>query len=129
MKNIATIILFALALSSNGQSTTKLSGRNEQIDSLYKDGFKGYQRDFRNQIYYPSEIKPEGIVGRIYIEAVIDTVGQISDFKIMRGIDHRLDSIVSEKFKNTEGKWRILVNGQDEKTPYIIQDYIHFELR
>jgi len=129
MNTIVTIILLTLAIAANGQSTPEIGERYKYIDSLYTDGFKAYLTDFRSQIYYPSEIKTEGIIGIIYFEASVDTTGHISDFKILCGIDPRLDSIVKEKFHNTNGKWRIQIDEKNRKIPFIITDYVYFELR
>ena len=67
-------------------------------------GSLGYQKDFRNVVYYPTEIREEEIISIVYFEVEIDTIGQISDFIILNEIDTRLDNIVKEQFEKTNGK-------------------------
>lgn len=126
MKAIAIILFSTLLLTAKGQEKAE---RFKHIDSLYTEGFIGYQKDFLTQIYYPQEIREEKIIGNVYFSAEIDTTGYISDFKIIKGLDYRLDKIVKEKFQNTDGKWRQFQDKNGDKISYKISDYVYFELK
>jgi len=116
-------------LAANGQANPELAERWKEIDSLYTNGFEGYQADFRNQLYYPVEIKKEKISGTVYFEATIDTVGNISNIEVIRGVDLRLDKIVTDTFRNTNGSWKVQTNEQGAKVSYKVSDNVYFELR
>jgi hypothetical protein len=129
MKTLLTILILILALAANGQEHPELADRWKGIDSLYTNGFEGYQADFRNQLFYPEEIKQEKITGTVYFEATIDTAGNILNIEVIRGVDPRLDKIVSDTFRNTNGRWKIQSNQQGIKTSYKVYDNVYFELR
>lgn len=118
-----------LALAANGQAHSELADRWKEIDSLYTNGFEGYQADFRNQLFYPEEIKLEKITGTVYFEATIDTAGVIFNIEVIRGVDLRLDKIVTDTFRNTDGKWKVQTNEQGGKASYKVSDKVYFELR
>lgn len=129
MRTLSTIFLLLLAMVTTGQSNPELSDRWKRIDSLYINGFQGYQADFRNQLYYPVELKKEKIIGTVYFEATIDTVGNISNIEVIRGIDPRLDKVVTDTFRNTHGNWKDYTNEQGAKMSYKVSDNVYFELR
>jgi TonB family protein len=70
--------------------------------------------EFLNYLYahltYPEEAKEKGISGRVIVEFIVDEEGNVTDVKIIRGIDPVLDEEVLRVVKSsprwTPGKQR-----------------------
>lgn len=117
--------LFSLAPTCKSQKAEIPIG---EIETQYNGGMKQYMIDFRSNVKYPMEKRSEGIIGTVYFQFEVDTVGNVVNFLIRRGVDPVLDQEVASKIELTNGKWKPLyLNG--ERSNYIIRDKIYFELR
>ena len=53
------------------------------------DGILGY---IARNVKYPEEMREKGIKGTVICEFVVNTDGSLSDIKVLRGVDPRLDT-------------------------------------
>lgn len=97
-----------------------------------KDNFIGgtpeFHNVFRNKLEYPDSLKKEGVFGIVFFEIEIDTLGYISNFKILRGVAKKMDEEVQKKIYLTNGKWKPLII-KNRKVPYKVFETVYFELR
>lgn len=49
-------------------------------------GMENYWKILGSKIQYPLEARQRGIEGRVFVEFVVDEVGQLSDFRLLKGI-------------------------------------------
>lgn len=53
------------------------------------DGILGY---IARNVKYPEEMREKGVKGTVICEFVVNTDGSLSDIKVLRGVDPRLDA-------------------------------------
>lgn len=83
-----------------------------QIDSLeiiqYIDSAahfieeENFKRVLNSKLYYPNYIREEGIQGTIYISAIAEINGTLTNVKIVRSIDPQLDRIVLRALRSED---------------------------
>ena len=128
---VAFIALFFFSCKSNkticqsigqGSKTTFMINdtNDEEVVGLIRADdpplFKGKpaEEDFRNYVnenlQYPQELSTSTIIGKVYVEFLIDTDGSIIDAKVLRGLHPLLDAealrVISSSPKWTPGKQR-----------------------
>ena len=94
MKKILTSI-FALALSVGvfAQADTNIFVNYTEHPS-FPGGEQALMDFFKSNIRYPEADSLKGIQGTIYVTFIIDTVGAVSDVRIIRGLAPELDAEV-----------------------------------
>lgn len=80
----------------------------------YIEGPEGLHKFLLNNIHYPAEVEKKGISGKVYVSALLNIDGSLSDFKVKKGLDPILDNQLIGVLKLTEGNWN-LAEFQDEK--------------
>lgn len=68
------------------------------LDNLYKN--------IAHTLIYPKEAREKGIEGKVFIEFVIQTTGEMSDFKVAKGIDDSVDTEALRALMQINTKWR-----------------------
>jgi TonB family protein len=68
------------------------------LESLYKD--------VSYTLQYPKSARERGIEGKVFIEFVIQTNGEMSDFKVVKGIDDSIDTEALRALMQINTKWR-----------------------
>lgn len=72
-----------------------------QQDKVYKvvdhmpefpGGIEGILGYIARNVKYPEEVRKEGVKGTVICEFVVNTDGSLSDIKVLRGVDPRLDA-------------------------------------
>lgn len=72
-----------------------------QQDKVYKvvdhmpefpGGIEGILGYIARNVKYPEEVRKEGVKGTVICEFVVNTDGSLSDIKVLRGVDPRLDT-------------------------------------
>jgi len=63
-------------------------GAHQEMKPEYKGGHVQLMNDLKLNLTYPSQACIEG---KVYVRFVIDTLGQVTDVKIARGINKKLD--------------------------------------
>ncbi|MEX2586034.1 MAG: energy transducer TonB, partial [Balneolaceae bacterium] len=66
----------------------------EQMPELI-GGLSGVQENLK----YPGEAKKAGLEGRVYIQFIVNSTGEVEDPKVIRGIDESLDEAALEAVK------------------------------
>ena len=123
------LIILSVLLNTLGQCQTK----SDEIPwGTVKENFIGGQSEFYNvfntKVKYPESLKKDGVVGTVYFEIEIDTTGNISNFKILRGVAPLMDKEVEEKIYLTNDKWKpLMIEGK--KSKYKLTEKVYFELR
>jgi protein TonB len=59
----------------------------------FPGGDEARAKYFSSAIQYPEDVKKENIEGTVYVTFVIEKNGSISNAKVIRGVDPRLDKI------------------------------------
>ena len=117
-------LLFFLGQCQSQHLTAPLYGK---IDENFKVGKKEYSKVFKNKIIYPEQLKEKKITGNVYFEIEIDTIGNISKFTILKGINSLMDGEVEKKIFLTNGRWIPLIKNE-KKVNFTISDNVYFEL-
>ena len=65
-----------------------------EIMPEFPGGINELSRFLFENIKYPADAREEGTNGTVYVTFVIDSIGAISDIKILRGIGHGCDEEV-----------------------------------
>jgi TonB family protein len=80
----------------------------DQVDEIATPIF-GLDNLYKNISYtllYPKQAREKGIEGKVYIEFVIQTNGEMSDFKVAKGIDDAVDTEALRALMQIDTKWR-----------------------
>ncbi|MEO1050771.1 MAG: M56 family metallopeptidase, partial [Bacteroidota bacterium] len=51
------------------------------------DGFAAFYQYIHNNLSFPEEAKKAGIGGKVYVQFIVEKYGEISDIKVVKGID------------------------------------------
>ena len=94
------LLIFCLPLFSFGQDTvTLINNSNEDsyimvVEKMpeFPGGDLGLMNYISNNINYPKEAKNLNITGKVYVQFTVDTIGQVTNIKIIRGVDQLLDN-------------------------------------
>ena len=54
-------------------------------------GYEGLTRFFRNNVEYPAMAKEYNITGKVYVQFVIEKDGEVTNVKVIRGVEKSLD--------------------------------------
>lgn len=105
---------------------------NEQpcftVEDKYNGGRAAFYNDFNSQLKYPPKLKSEQIFGIVYFELIIDTLGNVSNVEIIKGVHPLFEKEIKSKIRLTNGNWTPeIVNG--EKNNYKVSEHVYFELR
>lgn len=90
--------LFILFMLSTYMSFSQDTSRNDAIFSdkykypAYNNGMKGLFEFIRANLVYPQTAIDDSIEGRVYIEYIVDTLGNTSNHKILRGVREDIDN-------------------------------------
>ncbi len=68
------------------------------LDDLYKN--------ISHTLLYPKQAREKGIEGKVFIEFVIQTNGEMSDFKVVKGIDDAVDTEALRALMQIDTRWR-----------------------
>ena len=85
------IILFVLSISTFAQ---------EELDKM--PAIKGGMKELVKNVKYPETAKKEGIMGKVFIKAVIDENGDAVKIEVVKSVDKDLDAAAIEAVKMTK---------------------------
>jgi TonB family protein len=89
--------------------TEELESEIEENNSVYAiaeemprfpGGYESFIRFLRNSIKYPSDARRKGLEGTVYVNVVIDANGEVSEKKILKGLNESLDQAALNAFDN-----------------------------
>lgn len=93
---------------------------NPEVMPVFSGGQEALMQYFSNHLKYPKECYEQGIQGRVIVNFVVNKDGSVSDAKVFRGIDPRLDGealrVVQGMPHWTPGK----VNGKTVRVSFTI---------
>ena len=108
----------SLILADDGVSyaiigKTKSLKKNEskvfdQVDEMATPifGLNNLYKDISHTLLYPKQAREMGIEGKVFIEFVIQTNGEMSDFKVVKGIDDAVDTEALRALMQINTRWR-----------------------
>ena len=88
---LATIILLAISCSTFSQ---------EEIDKM--PTIKGGIKALAKNIKYPEAAKKEGIMGTVFVKALIDENGNVENAEVEKGVNKDLNSAAVSAVKDTK---------------------------
>lgn len=68
-------------------------------------GFEGFYSYISKNLKYPQRAKKIGVEGKVYVQFIVDTTGELVDFKIIKGIGAGCDEEVLRVMGNAP-KWK-----------------------
>ncbi|BDD03242.1 energy transducer TonB [Aureibacter tunicatorum] len=64
----------------------------EEMATFKKGGMKGFYKYISRHLKYPKAAKSRGIEGRVFVEFIIDKQGNLTNAKVLKGIDESCDA-------------------------------------
>ena len=100
------IIFLSLLLSLPGlsQKTDSIYSRVDKPAS-FQGGGEAYIAYLSSELKIPLDLQKNGVSGKVYVQFVIDTKGDIYDVKILKDIGFGSDDEVIRFIRSTSGKW------------------------
>ena len=124
-------LILILVLISTGKSCEERNSTEQvyrTVEQNYSGGRSSFYNDFNSHLKYPAELKSEKVIGTVYFELSIDTVGNVSKVEILKGIRDLFEKEIENKILLTNGNWiPETINGK--KVSYKISENVYFELR
>ena len=93
MKTIISILILLILLSFNAYA-------QKDLDEMPK--IKGGVAELAKNIKYPKTAKKEGIMGTVFVKAVIDKRGNVAEATIEKSVDEALDKAAIKAVKMTK---------------------------
>jgi len=97
-KLIILLIGMALPLLSYSQNNNAVNGKDaeyavSELDSQpeFPNGNDGLVKYLSENINYPKKALKKNIMGKVYVQFVIDKTGKVTDVVAVRGVDKSLD--------------------------------------
>ena len=88
---IMTMLLFVLSCSIFAQ---------EKLDKM--PSIKGGIAELAKNIKYPESAKKEGIMGKVFIKAIIDENGRVTEVEVVKSVNPELDEAAVNAVKLTK---------------------------
>jgi TonB family protein len=134
MKKILTLILFLVSCYSYGQQDSinqeyPDTGKTHKVIDMpqFPGGEAGVLQFLKENIKYPDDAKWNEIEGTVRISFYVDTLGNISDIKVLKSIYPSLDS-EAVKAVRMMPQWKPgTINGKKARTLYTLP--VGFSLR
>ncbi|GAB3642704.1 hypothetical protein GCM10027423_33400 [Spirosoma arcticum] len=86
---LSVLTAFAQQTKSDSQQTTGFY--NNIVEAQFPGGSKALIEYLRQHVRYPDSAAKAKIRGKVFISFVIDTVGNASDFKVLKGLRYGCD--------------------------------------
>lgn len=68
-------------------------------------GYEMFYQHILHTINYPADARKQGLEGKVFIEFIVETNGEISDASVLKGISHDIDQEAIRAFFQVRGKW------------------------
>ncbi len=108
-----SVILTGDGISYSIIGKTKQLKKNESevfdiVDQLPTPmgGLANFYKNISHTLLYPTQAREKGIEGKVYIQFVIQTNGEMSDFKVIKGIDDAVDTEALRALMQIDTRWR-----------------------
>jgi len=125
MKNLLTITFVLIITFCQAQTTKFEIDDNTTYTEVTEPAtpilpMNEYYQGIGNLVKYPKQAKEDGIVGKVFIEFVVNKKGKVTDAKVIKGIGAGCDEIALEAVKNA-GDWNPgKLNGKIVKQKMVI---------
>jgi TonB family protein len=80
----------------------------DQVDEMATPigGLNNLYKNISHTLLYPKKAREKGIEGKVFIEFVIQTNGEMSDLKVVKGIDDSVDMEALRALMQIDARWR-----------------------
>ncbi len=103
-------------LSEEMGSTPELSSgdENDPVQKIMKEvdvkpepaaGLEDFLSYMADNLTYPEKAKKAGIQGKVFVDFIVDSNGDINNVKTVKGLGHGLDEEAERVIANYEKKW------------------------
>jgi TonB family protein len=95
----------------------------DQVDQIATPlfGMESLHKNVAHTLMYPEEARKKGIEGKVFIEFVIQTNGEMSNFKVLKGLDDSIDTEALRALMQINTKWRpAIYKGEIVKVKMVI---------
>ena len=89
--------------AKTGKNTTDVQTTFVVVEEMPKfqgKGIKGFRDWVQGQVKYPKEALDQGIEGKVFVQFVINTEGEITNIKVLRGVHETLNDAALEVIRN-----------------------------
>jgi periplasmic protein TonB len=115
----------SLAQTDSGVDTSKV-GQTIETMPEFPGGTDGLFKVMREHLKYPESARKDNVSGKVFVGFVIDTLGNVTDVKIVRGVRDDLDNEAMRVVKLLNGWTPGTQNGKKVKVAYSLP--INFSL-
>lgn len=107
-------------------SPAELQKAMEEMTPKYPGGDKAFQKYLKQTLVYPLAAKKQHIEGKVFVSFVVDTVGNISDIKVVRSVHPLLDEEAIRVISAMQEKWIPgVVKGKTVSSPVTVPIHFH----
>jgi TonB family protein len=78
---------------------------NKKVEPEYSEGVNGFYKFLGKNAIYPAHARRTGTEGRVYISFVVDSLGQISNVKIIKDVGYDCGDELVKLLKRIPGNW------------------------
>jgi TonB family protein len=94
------IALFIFVACSETTESAEPVIKIAEVMPEYKGGNEALFAYLGESIQYPKEALADSLEGTVYVSFIIDKMGEVTEAKILRGVDERLDAVALEVVSN-----------------------------
>ena len=97
---LAAVLMVPLYMAIAQSSTDSLPAQKKNASEWvgvderppeYPGGMKALSDFLRQHLLYPNEAKKANVQGRVFVSFVIDTLGQVGQIRVLKGLGHGCD--------------------------------------
>lgn len=111
------IALFIFVACGEKNETTEPVLSNAEVMPEYKGGNEALFAYLGENIQYPKEALTDSLEGVVYVSFIIDKMGEVTEAKVLKGVDERLDAVALEVVSSMP-QW---TPGKDKGKPVAVQ--------
>lgn len=134
------LLLFPLLTFGNDQQPIVLLAEGNNNDSIiYRPdslseqpeppgGIESFYRAITREVQYPETDKENGVMGKVYVQFIIEKNGELTDVKILRGVSENIDREAMRVIKlvGTRQQWKPgKLKGNPVRTRIVIPIIFH----
>lgn len=71
----------------------------------FENGFPAFYQKIGKTMKYPNEARRNGVMGRVYIQFIVNEKGQLKEVKSIKGIGSGCDEEAEKAVRNSSGAW------------------------
>lgn len=99
-KDFLMYTIYAVRLASN-DTIYDLPTKSAE----FKNGYPTFYKNVGKTMKYPAEARRRGIMGRVFVQFIVNEKGQLEEVKSIKGIGAGCDEEAEKAVRNSSGQW------------------------